>query len=309
MKKLALILLAFALAGGTVAAQPEGLYLGGEIGISDFNADPIMDAIVLRPYVGFAIENESGIEFDGQLGIPFWPADYEFWLGADLYVLFGYNIDLGSGTLNFGIENWTYLPLVGDGKYIPVTTNGNPFDGDFASSYKTTSYLQVGAKYTHNLDFGDIYFGVYMPFVLTGYGWSEVTRSYTIGFVTYTYTTYEYVKYDPFDLANLNFSIGVDGEGWGVGVDITNYIKPETEFFQELGLFGSFDATEALSLGIYVWIPLFEDGIDYAGIGITPDFSFAINENFELYGKFPIGGVGSKGDISIGLVIGGKYSF
>ena len=286
MKKLAVLLLAMFVAGGVVMAQVPGLSVGGEIGIMDF--EDLGDNLIIRPMVIY--ENGDlapGLDLYLEAGVPLGMVNSDLWLGLDLNIRADYGLELAPGSkLGFFLENVTYLPLVED---ILASTKSPDPSMPFGISYKISSWLMLGARYTHTLDFGDIYGQLELPFILV----HEI--------------------FDPFKIVDLNITAGVDmPAGFGGSLTIYNEINngfDDSQFFAAIGLAGYY-AQDQLYAGLGIYIPTVEDGVKNMGISLFPEVRYEVMDNLQIYGKLPIQRLFNdiKADIEVGLVIGVKYS-
>jgi len=158
-------------------------------------------------------------------------------------------------------------------------------------------FMGLGAKFTQTLGFGDLYFGLDVPFLLAATG--DLAELFEIG---------------AFDFAALNITLGVDTEmGIGGGLGIHGWIGDSDmndDFLQMISVFVNY-STDALFAQLTVEIPAIEDGIDMMGLTIIPEVAYSLDMGLKLYAALPIFGVGADYDdsIGIGLTIGAKFSF
>ena len=297
MKKLAILFLAMFVAGGVVMAQMPGLSVGGELGIMDDGGPRgvnvnVTDKIYSRPYVSY--ENTDlapGLELFAEMGMPFWFAP-NVWLGFDLDLRIGYGLNLSPvSRLSFALENWTLIPLATDSDRQPVYSPIGPLSYFDLISTKPISILEPSIKYAHGFDFGSIYGELAMPFILID----------------------EYL--DPLDIVFFNLTAGVETTmGVGGSMTIGNAIIDGAD--NEIFCFVNLDihySEGPLYAGLGIFIPTVTDGVKFYGMTLTPEVSYDVMPNFNVYGKLPIYGfladsrVGRS--LSMGLVIGVKYRF
>ena len=192
----------------------------------------------------------TGFDLFAELGIPFWAAR-ESWIGMDFDFSAGYEMDLSyTNSLAFILENQTYIP-VADNK--PASPDGAVVYA--AAAQEVSSWFIPGIKFTQELGgVGSLYAELDIPFNAAG-------REY------------------PFSLIGLDFHIIMDTKlGFGLESCVKNAIKNtdgEAGFFDYLYLtpyyiFGPFYA----SFG--VGIPTYKDGMDKAGLSLTPGIQYTI---------------------------------
>jgi hypothetical protein len=149
--------------------------------------------------------------------------------------------------------------------------------------------LAIGIAYNIEIGLGNLSFGVEAPMTLYS-GYSKLLLT---------------------DVC-LNFFAGLDADQFGGAITINNYIRAnassETYFFFSIDLSGFYKFTDNIIGGIVIGIPI-EMDIKLAGLTITPEIVFGLNDNINLYGMLPIGGIASDGDISFGITVGGRYKF
>ncbi|MCL2441645.1 MAG: hypothetical protein FWD14_07875 [Treponema sp.] len=298
MKKITVLLLAAFLTIGTVSAV-EGLYAGAELSIADFTADEVIDGMIIRPYVGYETSLDMGLDLRAELGLPItmwkWDDDSETALGLDALLGGTFNLELSDASkLAFSLDTLILFPF---DEEKPMTTTKDLGFGLFAGWMAATDfqmYMSVGARFTQTLDFGDLYFGVDMPFILVDAA--------------------EYGD-DAFDTAMLNFTVGVDNiaDSIGAGLTLYNWIGDDTfidDFVISMDIFGTF-TSGPLFASLTVGIPLIEDGIDFFGISITPRVEYALDMGLKFYVELPIFGIAADYDdsIGVGLLFGAKFSF
>lgn len=289
MRKIALIILTFCMAVGTVAAQDDdgmGLYVGAEIGILDLSE--AADMTDIRPYVGYEA-SFGDIDVNAELGVNILTHD-EGSPTLDINVGGTYNISISDASklaFNFGV--WAYFPF-DDEKYGFSLVSPYGYDElTMLMGNKFNMHLNLGAKFTQTLDIGDLYFGIDVPFLLI------------------------HDTADAFDMALLNFTTGLDMEsGLGFGLKFYGWIGNKDfidEFALLLDIFASY-TSGPLFFGVTVGIPMVEDGIKYVGLAITPEFSCTLDMGLKLYAELPISGIGAdEGDSILGLTVGAKFSF
>jgi hypothetical protein len=312
MKKLALILLAFALAGGTVVAQPEGLYVGGELGYGDLmNSDiKTLDQLVIRVYAGIETTvADDAVDVRAELGVPVLIGDeLDLALGVDLNLMGQYNLDMGSGSLGLRLENWTYIPFtkqefLGDLAAMastlsgPLVANFNPFAPGFGGlSVGITSFLEFGAKYTMGLDFGSLYFGLDFPLQIV---------------------STEDDNFKMMNTAQLHFTVGaiVLDEALDLGLTLYSLLKNWEEKFEMafVEVYGDY-TMDALTAGLSVWIPIFKDGMKALGLEVDIRAAYDVTENLNVYLEVPISGIGADKDffgteMGLGFTLGAKFTF
>ncbi|MCL2231338.1 MAG: hypothetical protein FWC01_09610 [Treponema sp.] len=284
MKKFAIILLTACLAGGTLMAQDDegiGLYLGAELTIGDF--EYIDDTMLIRPYVGFE-KSFDAVDLYTELGVNI-PVYEDAGIGIDFNLGAAYNLSIGdASTLTFGLGTWLFAPF---DEEKGMATEYGPYGTSFAGfSYSGLSlHLNISAMFTQTLDFGDLYFGIDVPFILVG---DEI---------------------DPFDVAELNITAGIETEiGLGAGLTLYNWIgSGNGDFVQNLEIFVTY-ATGSLGCGVTFGIPLYEYGFDIEGLTITPEIEYEFDFGLSLYLELPIYGLGTD-TTTIGLTFGAKFSF
>jgi len=281
MKKFAILFLAVCLAGGTVMAQEEGLglYVGAELTIPDF--EYAGDLMLIRPYLGYESSFDA-IDLNAELGVDVLMGESDSIMGLDLNIGAGYNLSVGdASTLTLGLGTWVFFPF--DDKKGMYTEN-TPYGVASPSFSSLSLHLNVGAMFTQTMDFGDLYFGIDLPFVLVE------------------------KDINPFDYAELQFTAGTDTEiGLGAGLILYGLIQEEADFIQLLEIFASY-TTGPVFFGVTFGIPLYENGFDNEGLTITPEIEFSFDFGLSLYASLPVSGV-STDTTSIGLTVGAKFSF
>jgi len=311
MKKILVLVLALSLVGGAAFAQQQdlGLTAGLEFNIGALN-DGDIDAMdtagtYVRPF--FILEDSDlveGLELEVEIGIPFWingfgSSDFaiemgrtlggfgvtvdEFWMDIDFRFFAGYSLGLTpEGTLRLSLESENWFEVVRDG------------DDTFHFGILTPAI-----RYTHDL--GDMsFFGqVGFPFLLfaAGDGASGV---------------------DAFDFVGLDFTLGMnmglDAGILGFELTLENLIRDEWvddhDFAQYLTLLPSFTfATIPLYVEAEFIIPLWENGMDWMGMSIIPEVQYEIIDGLRAWLNLPMHGIGSDGDVHVGLGLGVMFSF
>ena len=290
MKKIALILLALCVAGGTVMAEDDGLglYVGAELLIGDLSE--VSDTMGLRAYVGIDTSFDA-LDVYAEAGVDV-PIGGNNFIGLDINGGVDYNIAIGDkSNLKVGAGLWVFFPFDDvKGMYTDVTPYGSYAGAGGTLSTKLNLHTNVGATFTQTMDFGDLYFGLDVPFILVADGASA------------------------FDIAELNFTAGLDMEsGIGFGLTLYNWIgKGSSDFIQNLDIFGTYE-NGPLFLGLTVGVPLFKDGFKVAGLAITPEVAYTLDMGLKLYAEVPISYIGADKDVgqdmTIGLKVGAKFSF
>jgi hypothetical protein len=281
VKKIVILFLAISLAGTTITAM-EGLSVGGELAIVDF--DDAGEWMFIRPMVIYE-KSFDALDIYVEGGAPFW-VNPEFWLGLDVNAKVTYNLDVGLGKLALSAESWSFLPVIEDFMISTVSQVPVSWFGVFGGSYKFSTYLGLEAQYTHGFDFGDFYGRVETPFVVIENGASF------------------------FDWAMLNLTAGVEANsGFGGGMTIFNVLRnygDGSDFFYAVGLFGSY-RSGPLFAGIDIVIPV--NDMDFYGVTFVPKIEYKLDSSFTIYGSLPISGIGSDNDVILGLIAGVKYRF
>jgi len=280
MKKFTILFLAICLAGGTVMAQDGlGLYAGADFTIFDF--EDAGDNMFIRPYVG--IDKALGaLDVYAEAGFDI-PLSDGPGMGLDVNAGVNYNLAFGgSSKLTVGGGLWILFPF---DENKPAIVN-SPF-GIYITSNLSLS-LELAAKFTQTMGFGDLYFELQVPFLLVE------------------------KNYDPFDLAELNLTAGVDTTmGLGAGLTLHTWIGSKDfnpDFLQGFDIFANY-TTGPIFAGVTVGVPLVEDGIKRSGISITPEVEYSLDFGLSVSAALYIDGIASDGDTSIGLTIGAKYKF
>jgi len=282
MKKIAILFMVFALVGVSAMAQEGlGVYVGAEVGISDFNDDPL--PIIIRPYVGYeAALMDEAVEVVAELGVPILMVDGEMAIGIDLLLGGKYILSLSDASkLAFGLDAYIFFPVDED-KGMASTLSPAITANVMATELEL--WVVPNVKFTQTMGFGDLYFGVALPLIVVHAG-------------------------DALDIILLEFTVGADLEaGIGVGATLCMDFSDGADALQGVRLFGSY-TMDALFAKLSIDIPLVEDGIKFLGLTITPEVSYTLDMGLKLYAELPISGVASDGDIGVGLTVGAKFSF
>ncbi|MCL2800394.1 MAG: hypothetical protein FWD28_01365 [Treponema sp.] len=271
MKRIAILFLVFALAGTTVMAQ-DGMKVGVDFGIMDL--DYASDSGVIRPVFIYETSFDD-FELYVEAGLPFWMSP-EVWLGLDAQVKFTYNMDLSGSKLALFVDSHTLIPFMNN-----WTMSTNFFNENFGYSTALTLWLIPGAKFTMDMDFGDLYFEATLPSLLVTPGTTRIL---------------------------LFLTAGLDMDSFGFGVTVNNAISPNADFFRWLDIFGHLEL-DPVYIGLNVSIPLVDGGMEWIGMEITPEVRFGLDSGLSFFGKLPISGIGTNDYIgtSIGLILGVRF--
>ncbi|MCL2793422.1 MAG: hypothetical protein FWD87_10060 [Spirochaetaceae bacterium] len=287
MKKFFVLFLALSLFGG-VAFGLSGwdnidVTVGLEFAIMELNGEgDALDTAILRPM--FIMKEAFGnFELYMEMGAPFW-VQPEVWLGVDLSFWGIYNLDLTpEGTLGL---------ILGGEMFAPVSPARPAYTTINALAYPTwptevSVWLIPGVKYTHLLN-GISFFGqVNLPLILTYFG-------------------------DALDWIGLDFILGLNMDnGFGITLEVGNWLKTpweEAEFFDFVTIIPFFE-TGPLYAELEIGIPTFENGMDNFGLFLKPEVRYMVMNNLQAFVYLPIFGLGSEGDVTVGLGAGVKFSF
>ena len=294
MKKMALLLLVLVLAGAVLSAdntsgrRGTGISIGAEALIEDLRN--IENFWVLRPFVDFdrsfgPFDVYANVGFDmtfdkntGSLN-----TDY----GIDANAGFAFNLKIKEkAVLSFSLGAWIILPF-GDNNNI-----GYPeiyYYGKYRHISRSTSTsieLMPGFKYTHKFNFGDIYFGLDIPFEVYTENGSR-----------------------PFDFAQLQLTAAVVTKaGFGGGLTFFGDIgRNNTTFEHSIDVFLNFRKGFFFAGAVFTF-PVFKDGFKDFGMIITPEIEISFF-GFSVYAKLPIFNIGGDRRTLFGLTVGAKYSF
>jgi len=292
MKKL-IVLLAVLCMIGVSAAEAESFTIGTDVII------PFLDFpefVIVRPFFGYEKFFKNELDFFFELGIP---VSFEGWddipSGIDINLGVTYNLQTSdTSKLAFTLQTWILIPFDDDkGAFF---ANKPIIDDIFFYGVVSDAfdmYLDPGVKFYKTFGFGELSFGLKMPFIIFQYIYG--------GFNPYLKV---------FDLAMLNFTFDIETKsGFGGGITLYNWIG---EWDYGFMLAGDFFLTyrNGFFLGRVI--------LEIPAMGIVPEVEFSFANGLSFFGSLPIrynyvvfGSYSSNGgpDIFLGLRIGAKFSF
>lgn len=193
-----------------------------------------------------------------------------------------------------------WMTIEGEGRY---NFNGNmqgilnlfvemPFDDDD----DVEMWLTPGFQYMHTFGFGNFYARADIPLYLTG----ELDAMDFVG-LDFTFSLMR--LRDKRDMPNT----------WGVELGLENWLtEPTEDIFLNYLTITPYYEHEWFYAELEVLMPLYEDGMDYEGMTITPEFDINIKpvDGLSLWINVPIQNIGAdEGDAIIGFGVGVRYSF
>ena len=276
MKKIFALLLAMTMIVG-VAFALEGLSVGAEYRIGNFDADPLGTAMDLRLDVNYEdyFMNDA-LEIEAEVGFLMNNFD-DMTNDADIELEIRYNFTPAFQVL---LNSWTLIP----------------FDKDV----DVTSWLTPGLKYKHGFGFGDLYVQADVPMYLAGAG-----DALDIIGLNFTISLFNERKFrGPVN----DFPLGFGGE-----IALYNILDDqfESDFLQNLTITPFFGAGLWYA-EVEVGLPLVEDGFDHFGLTITPKFEIDLPpvDGLSLWLDLPVSNIGAEeGDVVIGLGFGVNFKF
>jgi len=296
MKKL-IVLLAVLFMISVSTAEAEGFSIGTDVII------PFLDYpefVTVRPFVGYEKYFNNGLDFFFELGIP---VSFEGWDdGAD--ILPGLDINLGvtynlqtsdTSKLAFTLQTWVLIPF--NDEEAAYFLNKPYIEDMFFSGVSFDAfdmYLDPGVKFYKTFGFGEMSFGLKMPFIIFQYVYGGFNP---------------YLKI--FDLAMLNFTFDLETKsGFGGGIKIYNWIEE-----WDYGLLLAGDLFLTYRIGFFLGRVILE----IPAMGIVPEIEFSFANGLSFFGSLPIryndvvvnlsDSTDQGLDIILGLRIGVKYSF
>jgi hypothetical protein len=296
LKKIAILLFAVVLAGGTVIAQENsnegtGFSLGVELIVPDL--EYAEDSMIIRPFVEFG-KSFDAFDIYAGLGVPITLAEDETLAGIDFNLEGTYNLAIGdASSIAFTIGTWVYLPFDNDKGMQTDYMYFGTGPGSAATEWGWSElgmHFNLGVEYIYSLDFGDLYLGIAMPFNLIS-------------------------PEDPFKTAELHLTAGMDLEaGLGFGLTFYGWIGDSDagDFAQDIDIFLTYEKGP-LFFALTIGLPIYEDGFELEGLRITPEIEFGFDFGLSLYAGLPVSGIGANEDNSdgpvIGLTFGVKFNF
>jgi len=293
VKKILVLFLAIALAGGAAFAQDVGLTIGAEIGVPDIG-NPSGAYLGTDPTTGemFAAPGGTGLRafilWGGDGGVDGLELEMEVgFVGLNAYHDFrlftGYSFgitDAGSLRLHIETENEFRMSGLGAGWL--------------------TGGLQFGARFTQQLGDGMYVFGQVALNDL--FSWETSPRN----------------RPGAFDgmglgiLAGFGADVGVGSFDIEVAFNGTFAVAEgdDSDFPLNLVIHPFFSFADLpLSLNVEFDIPLAENAMDTTGMSITPEIGIELVPGLNFYVNMPIGGVGATGDGTVGLGVILQVSF
>ncbi|MCL2047083.1 MAG: hypothetical protein FWG88_11970 [Oscillospiraceae bacterium] len=260
MKKITTLLFATILLC-SVAFALDGLTIGAEYRIHNFDADEISEVMDMRVNVSYeGAFLEDALELEAEVGFGMQNFD-DMRTGMDIELEFRYNLNVApNSTFGIILNSLTHIPFDDVDGY--VTPRG--------FETKPVSWLSPGFKFGQQFDFGKIIFQADVPFIFI------------------------HDVLDPFDVVNLDFTLSILNErkgrglyqrgnvsgfanGFGAELKMQNILKDsdDSDFAQRLEI-TPFFGHNFLYAEVEVGLPLYEDGLDLEGMTIKPKFEMDI---------------------------------
>ena len=289
-KKIFTLLFAIAIMYGVAYANSNGFTVGAGLILFDVNAEDVPEEMMFGFYGAY--ENtfmDEALELDVEAGLSMFDLNDPTNI-VDIEIEATYNIELGvASRLSFIINSYTLLP--------------------FHEDLEVTSYLTPGVKLRQTLGFGDLYFQVDVPFNLVNHYYSDA--------------------YEAFDLVELDFTLSIFNErkkyyrgkvnefpnGFGGELKMQNALKnPDKKDFVEYLDITPFYSTNSIYAEVEVNIPLFEDGMDWEGLTVSPRIEMDMPiKGLALWLELPISQIGADEDLVgkpiFGTFFGVSFSF
>ena len=249
MKKIFMLLFAMTMLYG-MAFAIDGLSVGVEYGIFDFEAEEISSEMDLRFHVGYEGSYvDDALELEAEVGFVMQNFD-DMANGLDFEVEARYFLNLGAASkLGLILNSITHIPF-DEEKYLFVD---EPY---FGFVNKAQSWLRPGVKYGQEFNFGNLFLQVDVPFIVVD------------------------DLYDALDIVGLDFTLSILNErdernGFGGEIKMINILKheedPDIDFARQLNI-TPFWGSGNFYAEVEVTLPLMEDGFDALGLDIVPKF-------------------------------------
>jgi hypothetical protein len=308
MKKLIALLIILCLIGVSAAADG-ALSIGTELVIPNLEYADVTTTV--RPFIGYEKIFDTGINIFLELGVPV--SILKGWYGDGTTTTLGLDINLGvtynletseTSKLDFTFQTWAAFPLDDEkGVHFVNEPIMDLYEYGGWGFEHSTVYLDLGIEFTQTLGFGDLFFGIDMPFFVFQYAYGNFNP---------------YLKV--FDIAMLNITFGTETTGgFGGGLTLYNEIgRWHDVFFMAYHPYLTY-RTEFFLGRLIFEIPFGgKEAIKDIGFGIVPEFEFSVFNGLSFFGSLPIRSIGTESSnhpgvednpIYLGLRVGAKYSF
>ncbi|MCL2064752.1 MAG: hypothetical protein FWG98_10350 [Candidatus Cloacimonetes bacterium] len=295
MKKITTLLFATILLCG-VAYALDGLTVGAEYRVRDFDADEVSEVMDVRLNVAYeGAFMEEALEIEAEVGFGMQNFD-DMRNGLDVELQARYYFDVSAiSTMSFILNSKTSIPFDDEKGYHGIAGFSN----------KPISWLKPGVHHGHELSFGKINIQIDVPLLLV------------------------HDTMDAFDIVGIDFILSLNerkgrglyqrgnvsgfANGFGAEFKMESIITDpsDSDFAQRLEI-TPFFGHNLLYAEVEVGLPLYEDGFDLEGMTIKPKFEMDIPpvNGLSMYLDMPISNIGADvGDPVFGVGFGVNFNF